>query len=406
MKTFAHCSIGFTLKKMLLFYKQMREFLKSFLKWLLIVVDGFVVFCNKTKKKSNLLVVRLDAIGDFIIWLDSAKRYRQLYPDQKIILIANAAWADMAQGLPYWDEVWPVKLRDLVRKPFYRWELLRRVRKTHFSTAIQPTFSRILMHGDSLIRATHATQRIGSIGDTANISAGDKATSDLWYTRLLPATDLPLMELERNAEFNRSLGAGDQVASVGHLPVLADLPSALTDLGCYFVIFPGASWVGRMWPTLAFAAVARRLAQDHDWRLVVCGSQQEAALAEVVIRQAALPGAVNLAGKTSLAEFAEVVRHAQCLIGNETSAVHIAAAVGTASVCVLGGGHFGRFMPYTEAAKGMKPVAVYKSMPCFRCNWECNQANKDGGSVPCISGITVEQVLAGAEQALAKSPRS
>ena len=52
--------------------------------------------------------------------------------------------------------------------------------------------------------------------------------------------------------------------------------------------------------------------------------------------------------KTNINELIEAIRDAEFLITNETSAVHIAESVTTKSFCILGGGHFGRFLPYNK----------------------------------------------------------
>jgi ADP-heptose:LPS heptosyltransferase len=100
-----------------------------------------------------------------------------------------------------------------------------------------------------------------------------------------------------------------------------------------------------------------------------------------------------LSGKTTLQELAELIRGAEILISNETSAVHIAAAVGTNSVCILGGGHFGRFLPYPKHVKGARPIVADKYMPCFNCNWKCEWPHEPSGAVPCVTGVSIEQVL-------------
>src|SRR5674476_373550 len=230
----------------------MLKIFKYLAKRLLLILDGFVSFCLDSNQKDGIVLIRLDTIGDFIIWLDTAKEYRRIYPNQKITLIANVVWADMARGLPYWDEVWPVKLRDLSWKPFYRWALLRKVSHANFETAIQPTFSRVFMHGDSVIRASHATHRIGSIGDMANSKARDKAIGDRWYTQLLPASSKPMMELDRNAEFISHLTGKDFKTSLPQWPVMATLPKRLQPHSAYAVLFPSASWHGKQWPKQSF----------------------------------------------------------------------------------------------------------------------------------------------------------
>ena len=136
--------------------------------------------------------------------------------------------------------------------------------------------------------------------------------------------------------------------------------------------------------------------------MVVCGTEAEATIVSRVMEHARLEEGVNLAGKTTLSQFIELVRGARLLIGNETSAVHIAAAVGTPSICLLGGGHFGRFLPYPDCVEGAKPVAVYERMECYGCNWRCHQPHPKGGAVPCISTIDVETVMKAVEKSIKK----
>ncbi len=103
---------------------------------------------------------------------------------------------------------------------------------------------------------------------------------------------------------------------------------------------------------------------------------------------------MNLAAKTTLPEFVEVIRRAKILVSNDTAAVHISAAVGTPSVCILGGGHYGRFLPYSlETENSTTPVSVIHKMDCYNCNWICTQPSKKGKAAPCIANIRVEQVL-------------
>jgi hypothetical protein len=56
----------------------------------------------------TVLLVRLDLIGDFTLWLDSAAAYRQIYPERKLVLCANRLWAELARQQPYWDDFVPI----------------------------------------------------------------------------------------------------------------------------------------------------------------------------------------------------------------------------------------------------------------------------------------------------------
>ena len=114
---------------------------------------------------------------------------------------------------------------------------------------------------------------------------------------------------------------------------------------------------------------------------------------------------VDLVGRTTLGELAEVLRSASVVLTNETSAVHIAAAVGAPVVCILGGGHYGRFAPYelevTDDNQKL-PIIVAETMPCYGCDWKCKYPRKNGEAVKCIRDISVEKVWDAVCMVLAK----
>jgi len=363
----------------------------------LLIMNYMVLIFFRHGIAGGIVLIRLDHIGDFIIWLDTAKVYRQLYPNQKITLVANSAWSKLAASLPYWDEVIELDTRLFSNDWCYRGKLLSKFRKIGYETAIQPTYSRNFLLGDSLIHVSGASNRIGSQGDCCNISTWVKRMTDLWYTRLIPASSKEMVEIERNAEFIQSLSARPHVLNLPIIPKLQVLPARLQIKGRYCVFFPGASWWGRQWPAKQFAKAAHTLLlNEHRYCVVICGGPNDLAICSEVT-QLIGENAVNLCGQTSLPELIELIRESTFLISNETSAVHIAAAVGTPSVCILGGGHYGRFLPYPANLKNA-PITVHHSMPCFGCLWQCNQAHTEGEAVPCIQNVSVDAVCAAVQR--------
>ncbi|PKN87288.1 MAG: hypothetical protein CVU51_05875 [Deltaproteobacteria bacterium HGW-Deltaproteobacteria-1] len=379
------------------------QFLKSCYLFFIIIItfifdSCLIIIMRKPAHSKGIGIIRMDSIGDFILWLDSAKEFRNLYPNAKITLIANQVWSDLAKLLPYWDDVIPVDRNKFTRHPLYRFQTFRRVRKRGFESVIHTTYSRDYFRGDSLIRATGALQRIGSSGNISNMTSLQKIISDRWYSQLLPATSRPLMELQRNAEFMNGLGLRSFTADKPSLSPLTDLPDKLVIKHPYYIIFPGTSLPGKMWPASKFGELVLKLSALDGCLAVLCGSWKERDLCDHVIAVSGMK-ALNMAGKASLPELAEMIRRAKYLVGNDTSAVHIAAAVGTPSVCILGGGHYGRFLPYAiETGKQVAPVPVTHRMDCFNCNWQCTQPHEKGAAVPCISNIRVNQIFEAIEK--------
>ncbi|MDR3440694.1 glycosyltransferase family 9 protein [Telmatospirillum sp.] len=341
----------------------------------------------------DVLVVRLDAIGDFLLWSDAACRLADHYhaEGRRVLLLANASWAELAETLGVFDSVWPLDRRRFLFDPRYRFVMIRRLRQAGFALAIQPTFSRELLFGDAIMRIASRRTRIGYAGDLSNMTDAERRRADGWYSHLVPAADEPQMELERNAAFLIGLGISAE-PRIGRLPVAAPRPLGHVD-DDYFVLFPGASWDAKCWPPDFFAALAERITAATGWHAVLAGASSDRAQAAAVVAAANAP-LVNQVGATNLNEFARLLAGARLVISNDTSAVHLAAVVGTPSVCILGGGHFGRFLPYAVVDEDLPraPYAVYQPMDCYGCNWACRYPRDPGTPFACIKTIGVEQV--------------
>jgi ADP-heptose:LPS heptosyltransferase len=351
------------------------------------------LFLRNGSEKNCILIVRLDAIGDFVMWSNAAALYREQYAERKIVLVANAAWHDLATRLPFWDEVIAVDIRKFAFNPVYRCKILLQVNRVQAALAIQPTLSRSFITGDAVILASKAPVRIGSLGDESNIHPYWKRISDKWYTTLIPVSETVISEFERSAEFVQQSGFKGYSAVLPHFPVMGSLAADLKPQEPYCIIFPGASSIGKQWPVEHFAALMNKISEKYKLQILLCGGAGEVELCETVLQASGNENCISLAGKTKLWELAELIRGSRFLISNDTSASHIAAAVDTPSVCILGGGHFGRFHPYPEYLEGNRPVAVFHMLPCFNCNWVCTQSTDLTRSWPCVSSVKVETVF-------------
>ncbi|MGO9317700.1 MAG: glycosyltransferase family 9 protein [Terracidiphilus sp.] len=349
----------------------------------------------------RVLVIRLDAIGDFILWIDAAQATVRHYKSQgmNVVLVANAVWAALAKQLAVFDEVIALDRSKFLLNPLYRYRAAYRVRMLGCAIAVQPTYSREWLFGDAVVRLSGAAERIGYSGDISNVSSWQKKISDRWYTRLIYGDPTPRMELIRNGEFVQALCDTGFQARLPNLCVATAPLRHESFVGSnaidqpYYVFFPGAGWEGRRWPVANFAEIAQQLYRKIGWFGVVCGDSADRDLADELCRRCSAP-LLNLAGGTDLSQLTEILSKARLLLTNETSATHIAAACGVATICILGGGHYGRFMPYkVEQVDGRPlPRAIIHSMPCFGCNWRCIYERPKGAPVRCIERISVEEV--------------
>lgn len=94
----------------------------------------------------------------------------------------------------------------------------------------------------------------------------------------------------------------------------------------------------------------------------VCLSLQRAGVPFVDLREG-VP--VSFSGG-SVSFVAGLAKYARLTVGAENVHAHTACAVGCRNVVLLGGGDFGRFMPYSELT-----YAVSLPLHCVGCGWKC-----------------------------------
>jgi len=364
---------------------------------LFILFDSIALWAAKVPKHNQLkliLLIRQDRIGDFILWLDTAKEYRKYYPPEnyKIILIGNAIWSDLAKGLPFWDEVLPVNVKAFKALSRYRWNILRKVRNFGAKIAIQPTYSREFYHGDSLIRASNASKKVSSAGNMSNRNQLKSNLADRWHTELIPSSPEQLSELERNAEFFSGFIKKLYLPSYPELELSCDCNIQELKRKSFYILSLGANKKYREWPYKYYAKIAQKIHKKTGWLGLICGAENEFDLGEHIKKLCDAP-LQNYTGQTTLSELTCLLAKSQILISNETGTAHIANAVGTPTVCILGGGHFGRFVPYPELSGKINNLkVVYHKMPCYGCDWKCVYHIKDEDPAPCISNISVDAV--------------
>ena len=103
--------------------------------------------------------------------------------------------------------------------------------------------------------------------------------------------------------------------------------------GGYVVLHPGATSASRRWPAERFAAVGDALAGD-GLAVLVGGVPSEAATTAAVVEAMRAP-AVDLTGRTTLGQYAVLLRDAAVVVANDTGTAHLTAAVGGRVVTVF-----------------------------------------------------------------------
>jgi ADP-heptose:LPS heptosyltransferase len=354
--------------------------------------------------RADSLIMRTDGIGDFILWLDAAKELRRVAPlIGKLTLLAGRPNEELAETMGEFTEIWSLDRARFLSDLAYRRALLRKVARRGFAVVFNPVSARNPLIEDAVVRASRAPTRIGIAGDEANARHRQRVTN-CWYTDLSPAAPYSLTELQRNRHFMRLFGV-DYAVRVPEMPGRYPASPGLPSFG-YYVIFPVASWPGKEWRIERFRALAERIFAATGLVGVVCGGAAERAVTAALCKGGD-QFLLDLGGKTSLSQLTGIIVGARFVVSNDTSAAHIAAAVKVPSVVILGGGHFGRFLPYAlDLPSPYAPIAVHAAMPCFGCSWRCIYPRGKTEPTACVDAVSLGQVWAEVNRILLGRPSS
>jgi len=127
----------------------------------------------------------------------------------------------------------------------------------------------------------------------------------------------------------------------------------------------------RAWPTRHWRDLIQLFSQQDKLQLVIIGGEDEQKYMEQL---APLPNnTVSLIGKTNLAQLTGVIEHAVAMIATDTGPAHIAGAVNTPVITLIGPTNHRRTAPYVSAQNQVRIVSA--NVHCSPCYHTQRQAN-------------------------------
>lgn len=315
----------------------------------------------------SILLLRADAIGDHVLASGLIPLLRARWPETVVTVLCPALVADLFRSCPMVDRVIAFDPRRVKRKKqelMLRWALRHR-----FDLAINTVFSRDLLV-DSLARRVRAKRFVAFKGDTSNQSAALLRRHDSAYTELVDAPEAPLHALDKLDLMARHLGLDGTVEPAVWLTrddhEAAERVFRENNLSpdSTLAFFPGSGTPIRLYP--GYGSALGGFLAARSAKVVALGSAADAPLAAGFLQDLPGSGHVNLCGRTGLREAAALLARCRLAMGAESGLAHLAWAVGTPQAVVVGGGHFGSFLPRS-------PITTTACLPmeCFGCNWDC-----------------------------------
>ena len=350
-----------------------------------------------TAAPSSVLLVRPDHLGDMLFLTPGLAALRRVLPAARITVLAGPWAAEVLRGNPAVDAVLTCPFPGFERKPKaspiapYRLLLAqaRRLRGA-YDAAVILRFDH--WWGAWLAAAAGIPRRIGYAWPEVQP----------FLTQAVPYQP-GRHEVEQNATLLVALAPGLDAPLPPTRFCVAEADRAwaaawLAEHGAahrrLVSIHPGAGAAVKQWPPAAWAEVASALSLEEDMQILLTGGPGERALADAVA--AGATASLNAAGQTTLGQLAALYERCALVLGSDSGPLHLAVAVGAATVHLYGPVSAAKFGPWGDPARQRVLTTDWRCAPCDRLDWPATALADHA----CMAAITPAQVLAQARQIL------
>ncbi|HTQ98393.1 MAG TPA: lipopolysaccharide heptosyltransferase II [Candidatus Acidoferrum sp.] len=335
----------------------------------------------------KILVIGPSWVGDMVMAQVLFRCLRQRHPDAVIDVLAPSWCRELLTRMPEVRFALPLPIAHRELGLGKRWHIGRELAQdvydqaivlpNSFKSALIPVFAKIPL-------------RTGWRGEARGWLLND--------CRRLDKTRYPLM-----AQRFAALAYDASVA----LPASLPRPQLKTDAGAtaalrdrlhldsdkpVLVLCPGAEFgAAKQWPTAHYAEVANHFA-GQGMQVWLMGSERDAPVAQAILAANRSPDIINLCGRTTLGEAADLMVAASGVVSNDSGLMHVAAALARPLVVVYGSTSPAFTPPLADAVRTLS--LGLDCSPCFKR--ECPL-----GHLNCLRQLLPDRVI---DAALAVMP--
>jgi ADP-heptose:LPS heptosyltransferase len=291
----------------------------------------------------NILVVKLDEIGDFVLASPFLRELKRSFPSASITLVVPPTSAPLAEFCPYATVklVFEPEAFGLITtegRVLAALLFAKRLQAAQFDLAIIPRWgpdlyaSYHIVCGSRVQRIIGYTRTFTSVGNSLLSKTERRGAVVLCH-------ETPEHEALRNLRLLEAAGGSVQsddlevwlsaddrrrvdVWLTRHTSRAVSRDRGLVAFGI------GAGDDPRRWPEDRFAELSRHLVVEFGVRVVLIGGgQDDIRRANAIIRLAQNSALLNAVGEFNLRETAALLERCQLFIGNDSGPMHLAAAV-------------------------------------------------------------------------------
>ena len=298
----------------------------------------------------RILIIHTAFIGDIVLSTPLIKKIKDTYPDSDITYVTTPSGEAILKNNPHLNNIIVYDKRGEHKGISGVWQLGKRLRYENFNMVITP---HRYLRSSILSWLSRSPIRKGY-----DIASGSCLfTEKIKYDRTKHEVEklLSFVDPENKKRYEIELYPGEKEKMKGDNLWKENL---LEDKKVV-VLAPGSKWFTKQWPVEYFNKLAESLKKLSNVRLIVVGGKDEINL------PIEKENIIDMRGKTSLLELADILSRADVVVTNDSSPIHIASAFKKPRIFALFGPTIEKFgfFPWSLNSKVFQ-VDRLKCRPC------------------------------------------
>jgi len=350
-------------------------------------------------KIKRILIYRIGNLGDIICAIPAMVAVRENFPDAWVGLLTNKETKgnpdpeEILKGNDFLNEIITYET-SRIRDPLYLYKLLGKIRSLEINILVYLAISKVthkrLIRDWLFFHFASCKNLLGfKISKPLKIffENGKKIPVFPQEVNRLMSLLTPLGIDNKKVEFRLPLKEKDRLF-VDRIWNEHDL----VEKNPIVAICPGSKFPAKKWPVNNFAQTAAELRDKFNVQIILIGGPSEEEIGEEIVKNCG-NSIINLIGKTSYMESAEIIRRCNLLVANDCGPVHLSASVGTPVVGIYSSRDYpGLWHPWGDKHTVLRNDSV-ECRFCFKIDCETKE---------CLNSITVDQVVEACQKYLMK----
>lgn len=300
-------------------------------------------------RKIRILIIHTAFIGDIVLSTPLIKKLRDTYPKAEITYLTTPVGASILRNNPYLNHIIEYDKRGEHRGIRGFWAIAKKLKMEAYNLVITP---HRYLRSSFLAFLTGAPIRRGYDIAAAKFFYNEK----IHYDRSKHEVEklLAFVPKDENRRYEIELFPGE--LEKGRVDKF--LEGANKNI---VVVAPGSKWFTKRWPLEYFNVIVKELETQKDVTVVIIGGKEEQFL-----NIPSTKNSIDLRGRTSLLEVAEVISRAKVLLTNDSSPIHMGSAFPKVRILAIFGPTVESlgFFPWSKNSK----VFQVEELPCRPCS--------------------------------------